>query len=313
MSDSTESDDVEGEQKMPRSGQMLSKALGRARRSPLYLLCRAAYRRVRKVPRHPLQDFKPLPGFDLVRLGSDYGGWTFVHHGELFGSTIISAGLGEDASFDVEFARTYGARVIIVDPTPRAVKHFNEISSRLGSSNMCGYSGGGAQSVEAYDLRGIDQSNLTLVPQALWKTATTLKFFEPINEKHVSHTLVNFRRDYRDAGNYMVVESITMSDLLRDNGFRDGDSFQLVKLDIEGAEVEVISHFLDEGIRPKQILVEFDELNAPSSESFTRIDLINTKLNNFGYQCIWTDNQVDFLYISDEFRSQLQLSARNRA
>lgn len=288
---------------------MLNEALSRARRSPLYLLCRTAYRRVRNVPRHPLQDFEPRPGFDLIRLGSAYGGWTFVHHGDLFGSTIISAGLGEDASFDVEFARTYGAKVIVVDPTPRAVNHFNEISARLGSASTCGYSGGGAQSVEAYDLRGINQSDLALVPQALWKASTTLKFFEPINEKHVSHTLVNFRRDYQDAGNYMVVESITMTDLLRDNGLRDGDSLQLVKLDIEGAEVEVISNFLDEGIRPNQILVEFDELNAPSPESFSRIDFIDTKLNKFGYQCIWTDNQVDFLYISDEFRSQLQPSA----
>ena len=39
---------------------------------------------------------------------------------------------GEDASFDVEFTTRFKARIIIVDPTPRAIDHFEAIQKRLG-------------------------------------------------------------------------------------------------------------------------------------------------------------------------------------
>ena len=39
----------------------------------------------------------------------------------------------------------------------------------------------------------------------------------------------------------------------------------LLKLDIEGAEYAVLDALLAGGLRPAQLLVEFDELNAPQS------------------------------------------------
>ena len=69
---------------------------------------------------------------NLQRLGSHYGGWTFEPSGDLKRATILSCGLGEDASFDVEFAAAFNATVIIVDPTPRAIAHFAQMQSRLG-------------------------------------------------------------------------------------------------------------------------------------------------------------------------------------
>ena len=63
--------------------------------------------------------------------------------------------------------------------------------------------------------------------------------------------------------------------------------------------VEVIADMLDTSIRPKQILIEFDELNTPSPKAFERVDLIHKKLTMHGYRCIWTDGQADFLYVLD--------------
>lgn len=62
-----------------------------------------------------------LPG--LRRLGTEYGGWWFVRTPSLRGGSVISAGAGEDISFDVGLAREHGATVTVVDPTPRAVVH----------------------------------------------------------------------------------------------------------------------------------------------------------------------------------------------
>ena len=70
----------------------------------------------------------------------------------------------------------------------------------------------------------------------------------------------------------------------------------LMKFDIEGAEIEVIKRCIDVGVTPRQILVEFDELNIPSPKGFTRVTEIDKLLRNNGYKLLKTDGQSDFLY-----------------
>lgn len=264
--------------------------------SPVYPYARTAYRRfVKRQPIHPLQMLKTDAGYNYRRLGTEYGGWTFVDDGTLAGSTIISAGLGEDGSFDIEFAKEYGAKVVVVDPTPRAVKHFEKFIARLGCGRTVDYVHGGKQPVESYDLRGLTSDNFDFVPKALWNENTTVKFFEPSDPEHVSHSIVNFQNSYSDSSQHVEVAAITMSDLYADRGLGFSE-VRIIKLDIEGAEVEVIADFLDRGISPRQILVEFDELNVPSEKSFDRVDRVHRKLTEHGYKCIFTDGETDFLY-----------------
>lgn len=281
----------------------------KARHLPFFPFARRIYRLLRQpVARHPLQGLTSAAGFKLTRLGSDYGGWTFVDDPKLFGATIISAGLGEDASFDVEFAKTYGARVIIVDPTPRAIVHFDEIRSRLGKRRERDYIAGGRQPVEAYDLDGLTDSNFTLVPEALWNESTILKFFQPNNPDHVSHSLVNYQRNYAADSDFVEVRSTTLLELLSEIGLKAAD-LRLIKLDIEGAEVEVLVDALDKCLRPDQILVEFDELNAPSPKAFERVDFVDRKLRSCGYEPIYTDGASNFLYvITDNHRAGTEKS-----
>lgn len=262
-----------------------------ARKFAVYQDTRALYRRFRPTaPRHPLQRTKTPHQYPLKRLGSHYGGWTFVEDPKLHGATIISAGLGEDASFDIEFARAYGARVVLVDPTPRAILHFDRIMKRLGNPQTKKYTRGGRQSVEAYDLRGLSSSNFVLVPKALWNCRTSLKFFAPADPAHVSHS-INSAQSMR----HIEVEAITTNDLLEQ--FRlAGDDLQLIKLDIEGAEVEVIEDFLNRGIRPRQILVELNDLNLPEGP-LHRVDKLDRKLRECGYHCIYSDGEADVLYV----------------
>lgn len=266
------------------------------KKTPLLPLLRRVKRNLSNVERHPLQTLKTATGYKLKSLGTEYGGWVFVDDPELHGATIISAGLGEDGSFDVEFARFYNATVIIVDPTPRAIEHFKGIANRFGQKNTVGYSYDSKEPVEAYNLQGLTKDNLQLATKALWNEKTTLKFFEPANPEHVSHSIVNFQNNYRDDTNYIEVEALTTSDLLEELKV-DESSVKLVKLDIEGAEIEVITEFLDQGLRPRQILVEFDELNKPSERAFKRVDQINQTLEQYSYKCIHTDGQADFLYV----------------
>ena len=72
----------------------------------------------------------------------------------------------------------------------------------------------------------------------------------------------------------------------------------MIKLDIEGAEVEVIKNMMDSKIFPNQILVEIDELNKIDKISVERFNKINNLLIENNYELIKTENQFpNFLYL----------------
>ena len=65
-------------------------------------------------------------------LGSAYGGWHLIDN-NLSEGVILSAGVGEDVSFDVDFINRFGGVVIFIDPTPRALEHLSSIENSLGN------------------------------------------------------------------------------------------------------------------------------------------------------------------------------------
>lgn len=233
---------------------------------------------------------------NLVHLGSQYGGWTIVDNEELHGSTILSCGLGEDASFDVEFANRYQANVVIIDPTPRAVAHFEMIQSCLGSPKKISYQSGGCQPIESYDLKNLVSGQLKLVPKALTGESGVVKFYEPPNPRDVSYSVINFQNNYSDATPYIEVESIDPADLL---SILDDKAVPLLKLDIEGAENEVLPMVLKTEMAPRQIIVEFDELNHPSRRSRTKFDASHSLLLASGYSTIYFDGRSCFTYYKE--------------
>jgi FkbM family methyltransferase len=245
--------------------------------------------------RHHIQETKTAEEYNLVNLGTEYGGWTFVDEPDLENSIIISAGLGEDASFDVEFASTYNSKVIVVDPTPRAVHHFESIQDRIGEQKKSPYSETGKERVGAYDLSNIDEQQLYLVEKALWNKNAELEFYEPESESHVSHSLINWKQNYSNNTEYIQVQADTVFSIL-DSLDINKSEVNLIKLDIEGAEIEVILQMMEENFYPRQILVEFDELHDPSDKAFKRIDQAHGMLLANGYELIYTDGITDFLY-----------------
>lgn len=263
--------------------------------TPFYGIFKKIYRILKRVPRHPLQDTRETAGFNIIHLGTEYGGWSFVDEECLHGSTIISAGLGEDASFDVEFASKYNAKVIIIDPTPRSIKHFNEIRGSFGNPSSESYSDDGKLKVNSYDLSNINENNLILIDKALWNESKTLRFYEPNNPQHVSHSIVNYQNNYSTDTNFIDVQAVTLGSLLDDINLKPSKIY-LMKLDIEGAEIEVLKQFLSAGIFPRQILVEFDELNIPSPKNFNRITEIDKVLKYNNYMMLKTNGKADFLY-----------------
>jgi len=230
----------------------------------------------------------------LLRLGSDYGGWTFEPSADLQDSVIVSGGLGEDGSFDVEFASRFHAKVIIVDPTPRAIRHFEAIQERVGQPASQSYIKGGGLPIDSYDLRKITKESLILDRSALWVENTTLKFFTPAKSSHVSHSIVNYQNSYSQDTSHIEVAATTLEALLAKYHLK---TVPLMKLDIEGAEIEVVRQMLQKSIHVRQLLVEFDKMNCPSDRSKTNAENTDKMLRQAGYTCRYFDGQANFLYV----------------
>jgi len=140
-------------------------------------------------------------------LGTPYGGWQFISLDKQENINVISAGVGEDISFDVELINKYGCNVILIDPTPRAIIHYEEIKKRFGEKKIGNYDlSSGKQPINAYDLYSINESNLNFVDKALTnKSNSSVKFYPPINEEFVSYSISNFQMDYKQTNKFITV------------------------------------------------------------------------------------------------------------
>ena len=211
---------------------------------------------------------------NLVRLGTAYDGWTFVDLPNLRNARIISCGLGEEGSFDLAFAAKYNARVLMVDPTPRAIKYFND----------------------TIITQGVDGA-FELCAKALWKARETLRFYAPPDASHVSHSIINFQNAYKNDTAFIEVEAITISDLMEQYGI---ETIPLLKLDIEGAEIEVVQDMLAKRVFPDQLLIEYDELTFPSPRAKSRIEGCHNALAAAGYRLVNWDKPNNLLYVKSD-------------
>lgn len=192
----------------------------------------------------------------LSRVGSSYGGWWLCPSLLGQGSYALCCGAGEDISFDAALNSRFGMRVICVDPTPRAVKHVERVleAARSGGARESGLP-------ESEFLAGFDAERFSFVPHAVWSCERTLRFYEPQNQQHVSHSAVNLQRTDR----YIEVPAETPAKIVSRFGTT---TVALVKLDVEGSEYEVLRSMLDARLLPEQILLEFDEFHHPLSWSY---------------------------------------------
>lgn len=213
------------------------------------------------------------------RYGSAYGGWHLPASFSLTSDDVVfSAGAGEDVSFDLALLSRFSPKLlVIVDPTPRAIAHFEALKSSLAQgAEWHEYPGG------RYNLSGIAPGHLVYEAKALWNEDGTVTFWAPWNPRYVSHSILDFQHA---AGSSTTVPSVRVSTLARTYGKVP----KLVKLDIEGAETEVICDMLANQIHPEYLAVEYDELGFPARSSSKKILTCHKNLLQCGYRLLHFD------------------------
>lgn len=171
---------------------------------------------------------------DARRLGSDYGGWTVPLDLLDQSSICYLAGTGLDVSFDLELIDLLGCRVYAFDPTPGAVDYVRK-------------------TVPA-------DAPYSFEPIGLWSENATKQFYAPRDSSAISHSIVNLQ----GTEDYFEAPCETVPTVMQRYGHQHID---LLKLDIEGAEYDVLDQMLRANVYPAVLCVEFDQ---PCAFSKTR-------------------------------------------
>jgi FkbM family methyltransferase len=192
------------------------------------------------------------------KIGTDYGGW-FVPGGLLSQQSLCyGVGAGEDISFEIGLIKRYGCEVFSFDPTPRARRHIE----LLRTNTARGIPTPVNQSERVFyecDQGCLDR--LHFHPYGVWSEDRIMRFYSPSDPTHVSHSIVNLQR----TETYFEAECRTVNGLMRTFGHEE---LCLLKLDVEGAEYEVLRSLLDGVIRPRILCVEFDEGFQPVDDEY---------------------------------------------
>lgn len=157
-------------------------------------------------------------------LGSGYGGWTVATDRLGCDSVVLSFGIGNDISFDLELIRRYGLTVHGFDPSPEVAPWISK--QRLPAEYI----------FHAYGLGTKDGSVRFHAPATNSGMYSLDKGHTHVGEEGVElpvHTLKT------------ITDSLSLHVL------------DVLKIDVEGAEYDVIPQIIDLPIPIHQLLIEF--------------------------------------------------------
>jgi len=192
---------------------------------------------------------KPEISCSPERFGSDHGGWDLLTTELDRNSVVYSFGIGLDATFDIALIERFDLTVFAFDPTPKSIEWVNQ--QDFPDQFV----------MHHYGIASIDG---------------TLSFHPPENPDHVSHTVLDRPVTRENALVFPVFRLRTIMEKL-------GHSrINVLKMDVEGAEYDIIDDLAESGIRPDQLLIEFHTRFPGVGAAMTRKAL--RTLNSIGYR-----------------------------
>lgn len=197
----------------------------------------------------------------LKRYGSPYGGWTICQCVDHFSNQgiFISAGVGEDISFDTELLKVSSLLAVLVDPTDRAETHVKNYLSASEQLMEPVYSDTGNQPIASYFSTEDIKKRMKMIKKALWIDNNGIDLYPPLTTSHVSYRLTNTAGGKKSARRFPSIDLTTIVTQIEiDEILSCEPKVVVLKMDIEGSEYSVIVNLTKNMIRPKQLLVELD-------------------------------------------------------
>ena len=218
----------------------------------------------------------------MIKLGTNYGGWTIPTDINLNKDSIIySGGVGEDISFDLLLSDKYDCNILLIDPTKRANIHYTEVIDYY-NTNVNKFTGD-IQKDYLPIIKNLKPTfnKIKYSDLGIWDKEDKLKFYKNKNPQYVSQSLI----DGMFSNNYEIIKTKSIKQIMEENKHTKID---LLKLDIEGAEIKVLEQMLKDEIYPTYLCIEFD-LYLKQKDTNNETQNIITKLLNIGYTMLVND------------------------
>ena len=202
------------------------------------------------------ENLDQLDDIDIINIGNYLLKKNFLNNKTI----IYSFGIGENLSFEKTISRLYGCKVYCFDPTSLAVNFMKQ--------------------------EGYDKEKIFFEACGIWKSDGKIKFYnQNINDqKNTGGSITNLF----EVNSYTLLDCNKLSTLMKKNNHTNID---VIKLDIEGACIDVMNDFLKDKIFPNQIVAEFEysEHDNISENEFIvwseEVKKIISILKNKGYKC----------------------------
>lgn len=158
-------------------------------------------------------------------------------------SILYSFGIGGSISFEEKLAKEFNCKVYCYDPTNIAVNFMKN--------------------------KNYDKELINFFEYGIWTLDDKVKFYtQNINNKFTGGSITNLFKN----SEYEMLQCYKLSSLMKMNKH---DNVDILKMDIEGAAIDVMNNIIDEKIYPRQVIVEFE---------YSETDNIDVKEFN-----LWTD------------------------
>lgn len=175
-------------------------------------------------------------------------------------SIVYSFGIGENIGFEKRISQKFGCKVFCFDPTSLAKNYMKVVE--------------------------YDKNKIIYNEYGIYKKDGLVKFFlqDANNSKNSGGSITNLFGNNK----FDLLQCYTLSSLMKKNNHNDID---ILKLDIEGAAMDVIDNIIEDKIFPRQIVVEFEysETEAVNEDHFKiwsqRLKNIINNLKEKKYRC----------------------------
>ncbi len=204
---------------------------------------------IKKVKRN-LSHLKVGIKCNKVWYGNSYGGFYVCPDLLNDKSVVYSFGIGEDMSFDNAITMNHNCHVFCFDPTPKSINWYKTQKTN--------------PKFHFYEY-GISKQN------------EFVEFYLPKNPEHVSGSIIN--QINVDNNNNVRVEMKSLGNIMNELGHEHID---ILKMDIEGAEYDVIENILESKLSITQIVIEFHDRFFDNGVLRTKQAI--EKLKNNGYK-----------------------------